>query len=218
MAERVVSTPPTPAPIPSEPEATIAVSADEYMERYAHDHYEWEQGRLVKMSPISDRHDELTGYLYTLLKSYFALNPIGRIKRDPFVLRLDKVNSRRQPDLQIILNDNPGQFTDTAMIGPADICIEVVSMESVERDYGNKFAEYEAGGVREYWLVDPIRAECRLSRLSAEGRYQTQQPDAHGDYQTPLLPGLKFNLPTLWLEQLPHLYTVAGAVKAMLAK
>jgi Uma2 family endonuclease len=104
------------------------------------------------------------------------------------------------------------------MIGPADICIEVVSLESVERDYGKKFAEYETGGVKEYWIIDPIRAECRICRLSAEGRYQTQTVDADGNYTTPLLPAFHLHIPTLWQDQLPDSYTIGEAVRGMLAK
>lgn len=218
MAEQVTNSPAAPAPAPSEPAAGEMISAEEYMAQYAHDHYEWEQGRLVKMSPVTDRHDEITGYLHELLKAYLALNPVGKVKRDPFVMRLDPLNIRREPDLQVILNTNPGQFTDTAMIGPADICIEVVSPESVERDYGKKFAEYESGGVKEYWLIDPVRAEARISRLSAEGHYQTQQPDAGGTYETPLLPGLLLHIPTLWQDRLPDFYQVGDAVRSMLGK
>ena len=210
MAEQVISNPPA--------QTSTQVSAEEYMAHYAHDHYEWEQGRLVKMSPVSDRHDEIASYLQSLLRTYFELNPIGRVKRDPFVMRLDTLNSRREPDLQVILKTNPGQFTDTAMIGPADICIEIVSLERVERDYGTKFQEYEAGGVREYWIVDPIRVECRICRLNVKGRYQTQTLDADDNYQTPLLPGLKLHVPTLWLDQLPGPLATAESVKAMLAK
>ena len=200
------------------PEPVAQVSAEEYMAHYAHDHYEWEQGRLVKMSPVTGRHNALTSYFQSLLMAYFALNPIGQFRSEPFVLRLDAVKSYREPDIQVILNDNPNSLTDTAMIGPADICIEVVSPESVARDYGKKFAEYETGGVKEYWLIDPIRAEARISRLSAEGHYQTRQPDAGGYYETPLLPGLRLHIPTLWQDRLPDFYEVGDAVRTMLAK
>jgi len=36
--------------------------------------------------------------------------------------------------------------------GPADLAIEIVSEESRLRDRGEKFAEYEVGGVKEYWI------------------------------------------------------------------
>jgi Uma2 family endonuclease len=102
------------------------------------------------------------------------------------------------------------------MIGPADICIEVVSEESVERDYGTKLMEYEAGGVLEYWLFDPIRKRALFNRLNADKVYDLVSPDADGYYETPLLPGLKLHIPTLWEEPLPDFFAIAEIVKKML--
>jgi Uma2 family endonuclease len=141
------------------------------MEQYALDSCEWVRGVLIKMTPVSLLHDAITSYLRKFLEAYFALSPIGQVIGHPFVLKLEVTESRREPDLQIILNDNPGQLTDMAMIGPADICIEVVSPESVARDYGEKFAEYEKAGVKEYWIFDPIRKASRCNRLNEQGLY-----------------------------------------------
>lgn len=211
MAERVSTTTTSP------PDTPEFVSAEEYMAHYAHDFYEWDDGRLVKMAPIQLRHAKLVSYLQKLLEAYFTLRPIGDVVGEPFVMRLDSVKGYREPDLQVILHTNPGQFTPTAMIGPADICIEVVSPESGDRDYGKKFLEYEKAGVREYWIVDPIRKAARLNRLTPDGIYADISPDAEGDYETPLLPGLKLHVPTLWAEPLPDILQIVEAVRAMLA-
>jgi Uma2 family endonuclease len=42
------------------------------------------------------------------------------------------------------------------MDGAADIVIELVSPESVHRDYGEKLYEYEQAGVPGYWIIDPL--------------------------------------------------------------
>lgn len=195
---------------------TGLISADEYMEHYAHDAHEWVKGVVVKMSPISRPHDRLTGYLFMLFKAYFTLKPIGDVMREPFVMRLDATQSRREPDLQIVLKTNPGQLTDTAIIGPADICIEVVSSESVACDYGEKFAEYEKAGVREYWIVDPVREAARFNCLNEQELYNEGRVDADGYYQSLLLPGLKLYVETLWQEKLPDYFEIGQMVKDML--
>ncbi|RMF78001.1 MAG: Uma2 family endonuclease, partial [Chloroflexi bacterium] len=183
MSEQIM-TPPEVVEYPAGKIVALNVTADDYMRDYAADYHEWVRGCVIKMSPVSNTHDEYDGYLYLLLKAYFAHNPIGVVKKAPFVMRLDAVGSRREPDLQIILKDNPGELTETAMIGAADICIEIVSQESVARDYGDKFAEYEAAGVREYWLFDPIRQATHFHRLNEDGHYKEQQPDEDGYYST----------------------------------
>lgn len=103
------------------------------------------------------------------------------------------------------------------MDGAADLCIEVVSVDSVERDHGEKFAEYERGGVGEYWIVDPLRNECRFYRLNSQNVYMRTVEDADGIYQTPLLPGLRLSVPTLWQVELPGPITIAEQVRAMLS-
>jgi Uma2 family endonuclease len=57
--------------------------------------------------------------------------------------------------------------------GPADPVVEVVAPESVGRDRGEKFTEYERAGIRGYWLIDPQRKQAEMYRLAETGRYQT---------------------------------------------
>ena len=130
-----------PLTLPAGEIIAAGVSAEEYMAQYAEHHHEWVKGAVIRMSPVSELHDRLTAYFRQLLDAYFVMNKIGRARSAPFVMRLEE--SYREPDLQVILNTNPGQLTDTAMIGPADMCIEVVSPESAPRDYGDKLIEYE---------------------------------------------------------------------------
>jgi Uma2 family endonuclease len=201
---------------PGQASEPVRVTAEEYMEKYAHEGYEWADGELEPMSPIIDRHNELQKYLIILLDAYFILRPIGKVRYHPFLLRLDAVNARREPDIMVILDTNPGEYTPTAMIGPADIVIEIVSPESVARDFGKKFVEYEKSGVKEYWLLDPLRKVAHFHRLNEEGLYQPIAPDADGNYESLLLPGLKIHVATLWQEDLPNLFETGEAVRAML--
>jgi Uma2 family endonuclease len=198
--------------------AVPEVSFEEYLARYAADFYEWEGGRLIKMTPIHERHDALTTYLRVLLETYLVLQTIGMVRGAPFTMKLETAPSGREPDLQVILEGNP-HYTPTGMFGPADLCIEVVSLESIERDHGTKLEEYEKGGVREYWIIDSLRREARFLRLDEEsGRYIAYREGAEGNYQTPLLPRLRLHVPTLWRDPLPNPLMVAEGVKAMMGE
>ena len=195
------------------------VSFEDYLINYAADYYECVSGELNRMAPVSLQHDNLSYYLRQLLETYLELRPIGRVVSAPFVQHLSAIDSSREPDLQVILNTNPGNLTSTYMDGPADICIEVVSTESTARDYGSKFDEYERGAVQEYWIIDPLRRECRFHRLhdiGSERRYQQVEVDTQGNYITPLLPQFALHSPTLWNDVLPGPLSVIDAVRAML--
>jgi hypothetical protein len=54
------------------------------------------------------------------------------------------------------------------------------SPESHRRDRVEKFAEYERGGVPEYWILDPVRQETLFYVLNADGIYEPVEPDAKG--------------------------------------
>jgi Uma2 family endonuclease len=193
------------------------VSEEEYLAKYAHDFYEWENGELVKVSPVRKFHHDLAAYLFYFFRLYFRLRPIGVVMQAPFLMRVDDFDLKREPDLQIILNDNPGEISETGMIGAADICIEIVLPESTERDFVKKRDEYEQAGVKEYWLFDYLHEGGHFYRLNEQGVYILQAAGSDSMYQTPLLPGFKLHVPTLWVEPLPDEFATVDAVRAMLA-
>jgi Uma2 family endonuclease len=100
------------------------------------------------------------------------------------------------------------------MDGVADIVIEVVSPESATRDYCEKFHEYEQGGVPEYWIIDPIKEECRFYLLNAKKTYVPQEFE--DEYTVAQMAGLKINVPMLWQENLPGPGATYKAVQEML--
>ncbi|MFN8448945.1 MAG: Uma2 family endonuclease [Anaerolineae bacterium] len=192
------------------------VSEDDYMEHYAAHHHEWVRGYVIRMAPIRLQHNDLIDYLRDLLRIYFVLNPTGRVVGEPFVMRLAAVESRREPDLQVILEANLPNLKDTYMDGPADICIEVVSPSNAAVDYGEKLEEYEQGGVGEYWLFDPQRRAAYFYRQQETGGYLSVSPDADGDYRTPRLPKFALHVPTLWQDELPNVIQITESVRGML--
>lgn len=199
-----------------------AVPFDDYLEHYAEHFHEWVRGYVIEMSPVAMRHEQIVDYLRMLLNAWLARRattlerkPIGILLGMPFVMRTDVAPSGRLPDLQLILETNPGDLTETVMLGPADLCVEVVSPESVTRDYREKRAEYEQAGVREYWLIDPFRTQARFHRLNDDGAYALHEPDDHGAYTTPLLPGLMLTVPVLRQTTLPDFFAIARSVEAM---
>lgn len=205
--------------VPAEKEQVeqALVSLEDYMAQYAAQHYEWVEGIIIPLTPTALEHNKLVYYLMLFLDCYFEQVALGRTIGRPFVMRLPAFpNRRREPDLMVVLATNPHELKHTYLDGPADICIEVVSEESVARDHGEKFAEYEQGGVSEYWIIDPLRSECRFYRLNEQGAYIRQNEAPDGYYQTVALPGLKLHVPTLWQETLPGPGATFASVKAML--
>lgn len=190
-------------------------SEEEYMRLYAELGCEWVEGVVIKLAPVELKHAYISDYLKLLLQNYFTFNPIGQVLSEPFVMRLPKFpKRRREPDLMIVLDINP-HLRDTYMDGPANICVEIVSEGSVNIDFVEKFNEYQAGGVQEYWIVDALHDECIFYRLNDQKTYQRHMQNAEGIYITPVLPRLQLHVPILWTVQRPNTIAVLESVRRM---
>ncbi|MCS7240926.1 MAG: Uma2 family endonuclease, partial [Candidatus Bipolaricaulota bacterium] len=111
-----------------------------------------------------------------VLDAYAQANGLGVVVDAPFTMKLGPEGPVREPDLLFVAQENLERLKETHLEGPADLGVEIVSPESAARDQGTKFYEYEAAGVREYWLLDPDREEAEFYMLR-EGRYRLVYPE-----------------------------------------
>ena len=75
-----------------------------------------------------------------------------------------------EPDVAFVRRDRSHLVRRGFVQGPPDLAVEIVSPESVERDYGTKREQYRRAGVPEYWIVDEIEEKVTMLRLAAKGR------------------------------------------------
>ena len=81
--------------------------------------------------------------------------------------------------------------------------IEVVCPDGVERDYVEKFREYEAAGIREYWVIDSREGQERADFfVLQDGQCVTVRPE-DGIYRSTVVSGFWISLEWLW-EQDPR--------------
>lgn len=170
---------------------------------------EWVDGEVVMYSPASKQHQDITSFLYEVIRAYVQSRRLGEIIQAPFQMKLEY---GREPDLLFVAQEHLERLKETYLDGPADLAVEIVSPESLDRDRGAKFAEYEAGGVSEYWLLDPLRRWAEFYRLGEEGRYRTAFAGAEGRYQSHALPGFWLRVEWLWQEPLPHPLRALGQI------
>lgn len=191
------------------------VTFEAYMHDFAADFTEWVQGDVIKMSPVAEEHDGLFRFLIRLLDGYFDETGIGILRVAPFVMKITPSSPGCEPDLQIILKERAAIVGRTMTAGPADIVIEIVSEESEARDTETKFAEYQAGGVREYWLLNPLNKTSRFYRLNHDGRYELVEL-TEGVFKSAVLPQFQLDTRLLWQNPLPTGKQITALVDAML--
>jgi Uma2 family endonuclease len=87
--------------------------------------------------------------------------------------------SVRLPDLILLSEElantlNPNKrSTITADMSPPDLVVEIVSpgKENQTRDYRYKKSQYQARGIAEYWIIDPVEEKVTVLSL-VEGLYE----------------------------------------------
>jgi len=161
---------------------------------------EWVDGEVVMYSPANDRHQDISGFLESVLRSFVEVRQLGIVRSAPFQMKL--AQSGREPDLLFVAQANLGRLKETYLDGPADLVVEIVSPESVGRDRGVKFYEYARGGVPEYWLIDPQTEWVEFYRLE-EGHYRLAFSGKEGQYHALVLPDFWLRVEWLWQEPLP---------------
>ncbi len=193
------------------------VPYDDYLTGKYGRHTEWIYGVVIAMSPVSIQHGRFDGFLQDLFKWYLALSTGGEVFHDPVVMKAAPDLPGRQPDIQVVLPDHAHFIQENQVAGPANLVVEIVSPDSVKRDRGEKFDEYEKGGVQEYWILDPQRKEALFYVLGEDGLFHSRLAE-NGVYTSYVLPKLKLRVDLLWQEKLPTSPEVVEMVKQMLAE
>ncbi|MBI4788678.1 MAG: Uma2 family endonuclease [Chloroflexi bacterium] len=130
-------------------------------------------------------------------------------------MRLPNVPSGREPDILFIANEHRDRLKTTFLDGPADVVVEIISPESIGRDRGEKFVEYETGGVAEYWLIDPEREQAEFYHLGTDQRYHSMAMGNHGIFRSQGIAGFWLRLEWLWQDPLPKLVDVLRELKVI---
>ncbi|MFN3653581.1 MAG: Uma2 family endonuclease [Armatimonadota bacterium] len=135
----------------SRPAVPARLTEDEF-ERWCTEEVRAElvNGRVVVISPVPAEHDQLQLFLTSLLGGYLELRPQGRLAGPRFEARL-RPGLRCLPDLHFVSKEHLDRVKGTYLEGAPDAAFEIVSPDSVGRDWRDKYSDYEAAGVREYW-------------------------------------------------------------------
>lgn len=175
------------------------VTEEEFYALGEDSNWEFLDGRLV-LATASNRHEDLFGFLGTLLRSDLDERGGGVVLGSRYPMRLDERWSP-EPDLLVVRDENRHRLTEKYLDGPGDLVIEIVSEGDPKLELREKLPRYQEAGIPEIWIVDPFEQVVRVVRASAGG--YTTETLASGRLASAVLPGFWIEVDWLWRPEMP---------------
>lgn len=134
--------------------------------------YELEDEGLVEMPPGTGKHEAIITLL--VVRFFLEIQKMELLLQPrPNGTEVLTNKQPRRPDVCVITNEQAKSIESTSAIlkTAPPLLVEVVSPESIDRDYNQKTSEYAAMGVVEYWIVDPLENKVTVCLLN-QGNYK----------------------------------------------
>jgi Uma2 family endonuclease len=160
-------------------------------------HYELNNGRIVMTPPAGWRHGEIEARLSRILLDFVEKNELGKVFGSSTGYNLPSGDTL-EPDVSFISDE---RWAQGPHVGRAqflrivpNLVVEILSPATAHRDRVEKKKIYEANGVEELWLVNPVRRDVTVFQL-VRGKYDAgKRFGIRGTLRSRHLPG--FQTPT----------------------
>jgi Uma2 family endonuclease len=170
-------------------------------------------GVIYMASPDNTDANRLFCWLLTLLTIFLHLKKLGEVFGSRVAFRLNGTNGP-EPDIGFVKKARLHLVKRGYVAGRPDAAMEIVSPESVDRDYYKKRQQFERARVPEYWIIDEIEKKVTLLRLRKDGKYQEVLP-RKGVFRSKIIKGFWLQETWLWRKSLPDpLKTLKAILKS----
>jgi Uma2 family endonuclease len=180
----------------------------------SHNRAEWVDGEVIVMpAAVRTDHADIVAFLVTLLRVFAGRRKLGKVLAEPYQVRFGAISRRRSPDVIFVSRNRRSLFKEAHFEGATDLAVEVVSDESQSRDRREKYLEYEAVGVREYWIIDPLIRDVEMHVLTA-GKFSPVTESA-GWLRSEVLSDFFLRPAWFWQPELPEPLDALAEVDAI---
>ena len=123
--------------------------------------YEVLNGELIMVPAPITIHQRISTRIETELIKYLEKNKTGEFFHAPYdVVLSDRVVV--QPDILFVSKKNSHIIGEKNISGAPDLVIEIISHSTGYYDLVEKKDIYETYGVKEYWIVDPMKRRVEI--------------------------------------------------------
>jgi Uma2 family endonuclease len=167
-------------------------------------------GKIIRDSPAVPKHGFAISFIHLLLGTYVSRRRLGFVIASTSTVRLTSYQAT-EPDLFFISASRLYIINDKYIDGPPDLCVEVISKSSRQRDRGRKFVLYADHGVREYWIIDPLINTANFHR-NVNGEWQEMPVDNQGIFRSEVVPGFWMKVSWLFTYPPPDVYELCKLI------
>ena len=152
-------------------------------------------GQIFDMASPSQEHQTILTELLVAIRNYLRKKGGGcRVFPAPFDVKLfNNPLTVVQPDLMIICDKD--KLDGKRCNGAPDFIIEIVSASNPSDDYIRKLYYYKNAGVREYWIVNPMKKTVTVFDMEKEEK--SNQYDFDDTISSCIYEDLKINIASL---------------------
>lgn len=158
-------------------------------------------GVMIVHSPASLRHDDVAGFLRTLMRCYTADKGLGLVLGPDGLVRIKK-GRRVGADLFFLRKDRVPKPLPKEYKGVPDMFVEVLSPSNRDDDLVDKRPLYREAGVKEIWFVDPEERQIIIDHRRGQ-RYVTKTIRT-GRVKSAVVRGFWIEADWLWSDPLPN--------------
>ena len=157
-------------------------------------------GVMIVHSPATWEHDDIGGFVRTLMRCYAEARKAGHVL-GPDTLVRPAAQRMFAPDALFIRKRRVPRPRPKLFRGAPDSILEVLSPSTRADDLEYKRPAYRAAGVREIWFVDPANQEVIVDQL--QGSEYSESILRTGKLRSIVLKGFWLDVSWLWADPLP---------------
>ena len=160
---------------------------------------EFINGEIVVHSPVKKEHTDATGFLYQLMNPFVRIAKLGYVGYEKVMSAFTR--NDYEPDVVFFGIEKSAAFQKGMWKYPVpDFIVEVLSEGTENRDRGIKMEDYEAHGVQEYWIIDPVEESVEQYFLH-DGKFKLHLKSGQGIIKSQVITGFSIDIRAIFDEK-----------------
>lgn len=156
-------------------------------------------GVIVMPSPAYDPHENVQGFIFSVLRIYANSRDLGIVRGSRTALKMGIEYHAYEPDILFVSRARSDIVKDQGVFGAPDLVIEILSRGTKSLDRGLKRRIYAATGVAELWLIDPDgEKRSRFYQRSSPTGEMVEVRLVDGMLRSTTVPGFFLRAEWLW--------------------